>query len=646
MEGHFLWYIEVCICHLSQVLLYNVLRDWWRYCCFLVFQTTTLHDTNTTLSQASVQNSTDPAQAKRQRYHSVATTTVTMSDKENRPGLMNGDVVKRGGGGGRDAAVKIGASGRSLSTGEPLGSKSRSIVRNGDVASASVASPSWRSEPQPLTYRGVRSLKHRHDKSYNDGLRKTTSLHDLPVSPGDVSDDTGQLDDSRGKSLSRESLASSSGSAQWVSSSNIRGLSKSCSDLTDANAAANKPKTFFEFLVNEPPPKPPTRSSRYMRLAGIPQIRPIDNYTPPVGQEPTRSQQDPSRSQQDSARSRHISGPTTDLECMEANRVVAVAAQFWEAKSHDSVDSLVAKRSKSIPRLNTDHTDVGVVRSSRSSSNVNASRPPSISHTQSVPSLPTTRGGNSSNRTGNIHSGIPSNKTGNGSHVVKSRIGSPKISRSGKHVTARSGSPLNTNSASQASPNTCHIANKSGKSPKLIRKSKTAPNRAAASAVTKPFRYTASASGGPADNTSVSNTNIPPAEPPPTTTTTTPPAPPWRSSSHKHSRVAPTSAKTSIPARSSSHSNPAHLTGHHALSQDQPVAQDDGEESPGTARTRGAPRSLPRAASSPAESTFRSRSPTTSLLLNGRTKNETDERKVSSLSLSIRSKVHSKIIKL
>lgn len=34
----------------------------------------------------------------------------------------------------------------------------------------------------PNTYRGVRSLKHKNDKHYNEGLRKSNSLHDLSSS--------------------------------------------------------------------------------------------------------------------------------------------------------------------------------------------------------------------------------------------------------------------------------------------------------------------------------------------------------------------------------------------------------------------------------------------------------------------------------
>ena len=57
---------------------------------------------------------------------------------------------------------------------------------------------------QPLTYRGVRSMKHKGDKHYQDGLRKSSSLHDLSTDEKEM----GSLENSRFLSHSGDRLDS------------------------------------------------------------------------------------------------------------------------------------------------------------------------------------------------------------------------------------------------------------------------------------------------------------------------------------------------------------------------------------------------------------------------------------------------------
>ena len=57
---------------------------------------------------------------------------------------------------------------------------------------------------QPLTYRGVRSMKHKGDKHYQEGLRKSSSLHDLSTEEKEM----GSLENSRFLSHSGDRLDS------------------------------------------------------------------------------------------------------------------------------------------------------------------------------------------------------------------------------------------------------------------------------------------------------------------------------------------------------------------------------------------------------------------------------------------------------
>ena len=60
---------------------------------------------------------------------------------------------------------------------------------------------------QPLTYRGVRSMKHKGDKHYQEGLRKSSSLHDLSTDDKEIS----SLESSRFLSRSGDRLDSTDG---------------------------------------------------------------------------------------------------------------------------------------------------------------------------------------------------------------------------------------------------------------------------------------------------------------------------------------------------------------------------------------------------------------------------------------------------
>ena len=60
---------------------------------------------------------------------------------------------------------------------------------------------------QPLTYRGVRSMKHKGDKHYQEGLRKSSSLHDLSTDDKEISN----LENSRFLSRSGDRLDSTDG---------------------------------------------------------------------------------------------------------------------------------------------------------------------------------------------------------------------------------------------------------------------------------------------------------------------------------------------------------------------------------------------------------------------------------------------------
>ncbi len=181
-----------------------------------------------------------------------------------------------------------------------LGGLARALSSEG-LADAGSSQPVR--ETTPITYRGVRSLKHKNDKSYQEGLRKSNSMQDLASAD---KDDTVQHDNLY-RSRSRENLYDSFPRRRPVSER----LNSDFANNTDphdpeqhiSSDPAARPKTLFESLreslLNPEPPKPKPKNSRYLRLAGIPQTRPIENY---VGSQP-----------EPKAPPRRRSAPATDL---------------------------------------------------------------------------------------------------------------------------------------------------------------------------------------------------------------------------------------------------------------------------------------------------------------------------------------------
>jgi hypothetical protein len=150
-------------------------------------------------------------------------------------------------------------------------------------------------QPVPLTYRGVRSLKHKHDKSFHGiPLRKSNSMHDLSSDPVGRNDMDFHLAFTRPRSRSKESLfetfprrrlpvSLSFDAAGFVAGSN------NMNNMTDQRLYSHylqdefdppprRPKYLLEYLLTPQPEKPKPKNSRYLRLAGIPTNRPIENY--------------------------------------------------------------------------------------------------------------------------------------------------------------------------------------------------------------------------------------------------------------------------------------------------------------------------------------------------------------------------------
>ena len=175
----------------------------------------------------------------------------------------------------------------SRSTRHRRSNSSEGLLDNNVKSEGSSMSPS-----SHLTFRGVRSMKHgKSDKAYQEGMRKASSLQDLSTTKSIDGDDIrhSRQEDTLYRSRSRESLPGnpSSYSSHRRPVSDISHFAIPHTDLhlhakgsdgdTDSNS---KPKTFFETLrdslLNPEPPKP--KNYRYLKLAGIPTSRTIDNY--------------------------------------------------------------------------------------------------------------------------------------------------------------------------------------------------------------------------------------------------------------------------------------------------------------------------------------------------------------------------------
>lgn len=151
-----------------------------------------------------------------------------------------------------------------------------------------------------LTFRGVRSMKHgKSDKAYQEGMRKASSLTDLSTASSMHGDNDRHSrpgeDSSLYRSRSRESLPDDPASYVRRPVSDLSHFGNYTHNNTDLHyLAANhtggdedtdtssnsKPKTFFETLrdslLNPEPPKP--KNYRYLKLAGIPNTKTIENY--------------------------------------------------------------------------------------------------------------------------------------------------------------------------------------------------------------------------------------------------------------------------------------------------------------------------------------------------------------------------------
>lgn len=147
------------------------------------------------------------------------------------------------------------------------------------------------SESAPVTYRSVRSMKHK-DRAYQEGMRKSNSMHDLSRSDMEHA----APEESLYRSRSRENLYGSFPKRRSVSANFS---TDDCPDLSRGSqysepsspSSTSKPKTLFETLQEslhnpEPDPKPKPKNSKYMRLASIPNTKTIENY---VGSSPSTS---------------------------------------------------------------------------------------------------------------------------------------------------------------------------------------------------------------------------------------------------------------------------------------------------------------------------------------------------------------------
>ena len=175
----------------------------------------------------------------------------------------------------------------SSSTRHRRSNSSEGLLDNNVKSEGSSMSPS-----SHLTFKGVRSMKHgKSDKAYQEGMRKASSLQDLTTATSIDGDDIrhSRQEDSLYRSRSRESLPDNP-SSYSAHRRPVSDISHFATPHTDLHLHANgsdgdmdsdsKPKTFFETLrdslLNPEPPKP--KNYRYLKLAGIPTSRTIENY--------------------------------------------------------------------------------------------------------------------------------------------------------------------------------------------------------------------------------------------------------------------------------------------------------------------------------------------------------------------------------
>ena len=191
-----------------------------------------------------------------------------------------------------------------------------------------------------LTYRGIRSMKHRN--AQQDGMRRSSSLHDLPTTSRPDDDAAFVALGRNFRSRSRESLVGGSvgylppapsAAAPLHAPQPQRPVSVCCfadsvvcnANSTDSTAACvvvcdrpHKPRTLFEALADPDPPTPKAKHDHYVELASVPKLRPVDRYAGEVPT-PTGESKRPGR--------------VTKLNGLTLTNTVANKARFWEAQS-------------------------------------------------------------------------------------------------------------------------------------------------------------------------------------------------------------------------------------------------------------------------------------------------------------------------
>ena len=207
----------------------------------------------------------------------------------------------------------------------------------------------------PLTFRGVRSMKHKNS-SHQDGMRRSSSLHDLPTSPSD-DDPTFVALGRNFRSRSRESLVVGGGflppgaplhakqrpvSACCFADSLVCNANNTDSTTTAASVSSSascddthRPRTLFEALVSSDPPSTPNaKHDCYVRLASVPKLRTVNRY---VASDPCDRRR------------------LTPLNGLTLTNTVANKARFWEAQSkrtvaaHLSVSGTSLQDSRNVP---------------------------------------------------------------------------------------------------------------------------------------------------------------------------------------------------------------------------------------------------------------------------------------------------------
>lgn len=141
-----------------------------------------------------------------------------------------------------------------------------------------------------MKYKGVRSLKHKHDRMYQENLRKANSLTDLSTSPQGNQEGASSGQHRHGSQLRERSVSPVTYRRSPSCPPAGSNLNQSQFDkaIFSREAEGKKPVTFFESLIKPDPPKPHTKASRYARLAGLPVTRAIDSYVGQSGEEQSR----------------------------------------------------------------------------------------------------------------------------------------------------------------------------------------------------------------------------------------------------------------------------------------------------------------------------------------------------------------------